>query len=121
MSAEPLIALREVRKSYGSVAVLKGVSLDVRKGGVVCIIGPSGSGKSTILRCINGLTPIDGGTIRVGGFQVERLRNERACVPLRQQVAMVFQQYNLFPHRTVLQNSDDGTHPGAAGGSPRGP
>jgi polar amino acid transport system ATP-binding protein len=71
---------------------------------VVCIIGPSGSGKSTILRCINGLVPIDRGTIRVGSFAVEKLRSDRQLVPLRHQVAMVFQQYNLFPHRTVLDN-----------------
>jgi polar amino acid transport system ATP-binding protein len=101
---EPLIALRDVRKSFGTFEVLKGVSLDVQRGGIVCIIGPSGSGKSTILRCINGLIPIDSGTIRVGRFHVETLKNERDFVPLRREVAMVFQQYNLFPHRTVLEN-----------------
>jgi polar amino acid transport system ATP-binding protein len=101
---EPLIALHDVRKSFGTVEVLKGVSLDVQRGGIVCIIGPSGSGKSTILRCINGLIPIDSGTIRVGRVRVETLKSERDFVPLRREVAMVFQQYNLFPHRTVLEN-----------------
>jgi len=98
------IELHNVQKSFGSLNVLNGVSLNVRDGGVVCIIGPSGSGKSTILRCINGLTRINGGTIRVGDFAVETLNTDRALIPLRHQVAMVFQQYNLFPHRTVLQN-----------------
>jgi len=100
----PLIEMRDVHKSFGNYAVLKGISLSVADGGVVCIIGPSGSGKSTILRCINGLVPIDSGTIRVGNFAVETLKTEKALVPLRHEVAMVFQQYNLFPHRTVLQN-----------------
>jgi polar amino acid transport system ATP-binding protein len=103
-AAAPLIAFDDVHKSFGGLAVLKGVSLEVREGQVVCIIGPSGSGKSTLLRCANGLVPIDRGTITVGEFQVERLRTERSLVPLRHQVAMVFQQYNLFPHRTVLEN-----------------
>jgi polar amino acid transport system ATP-binding protein len=99
-----LIEIRNVHKSFGSNDVLKGVSLSVKDGGVVCIIGPSGSGKSTILRCINGLIPIDSGIIRVGSFAVEKLKSDRELVPLRHQVAMVFQQYNLFPHRTVLDN-----------------
>ncbi len=103
-SSAPLIELRDVHKSFGSIEVLKGVSMSVRDGGVVCIIGPSGSGKSTILRCINGLITIDRGTVRVGSFAVETLKKDKELVPLRHEVAMVFQQYNLFPHRTVLQN-----------------
>ncbi|MBZ9854999.1 amino acid ABC transporter ATP-binding protein [Mesorhizobium sp. CA13] len=103
-SSRPFIEMRDVRKSFGAVNVLNGVSLSVRDGGVVCVIGPSGSGKSTILRCMNGLTPINGGSIRVGDFAVETLKTDRALIPLRHQVSMVFQQYNLFPHRTVLQN-----------------
>jgi polar amino acid transport system ATP-binding protein len=101
---DPLISFEDVHKSFGRTEVLKGVSLQVREGQVICIIGPSGSGKSTLLRCVNGLLPIDRGRIRVDGFQVDRLRTERSLLPLRHQVAMVFQQYNLFPHRTVLQN-----------------
>ena len=100
---EPLIELRDVRKSFGPSPVLNGISLAVPPGGVMCVIGPSGSGKSTLLRCINGLLPIDSGSIRVGSHAVHRLR-EREFVALRREVPMVFQQYNLFPHRTVLQN-----------------
>jgi polar amino acid transport system ATP-binding protein len=102
--SKPFIEMRNVKKSFGTFPVLKGVNLSVRDGGVICVIGPSGSGKSTILRCINGLTPIDEGSIRVGDFAVETMRSDRELIPLRHQVAMVFQQYNLFPHRTVLQN-----------------
>ena len=102
---QPMIEMHDVHKSFGCGAgAERGEPGRGRGGGVVCIIGPSGSGKSTILRCINGLVPIDRGRIRVGSFQVETLRSDRALVGLRQSVAMVFQQYNLFPHRTALQN-----------------
>ena len=99
-----ILTFTDVWKSYGDSEVLKGISLTVRERAVVCIIGPSGSGKSTLLRCANVLVPIDSGTIRVGRFEVEKLKTERSLVPLRHEIAMVFQQYNLFPHRTVLQN-----------------
>ncbi|MGA0563706.1 amino acid ABC transporter ATP-binding protein [Ancylobacter sp. VNQ12] len=102
--ANALIELDAVTKSFASFEVLKGISLSVKDGEAVCIIGPSGSGKSTILRCINGLIPIDGGSIRVGEIEVHKLRSEKEMRPLRHRVAMVFQQYNLFPHRTALQN-----------------
>ncbi|NES21123.1 MAG: amino acid ABC transporter ATP-binding protein [Symploca sp. SIO3E6] len=101
---DPLISIYDIHKSFGDTEVLKGISLDVGKGDVVCIIGPSGSGKSTILRCINALVPINSGSIRVGEFQVHQLRTEREKIPLRRMVSMVFQQYNLFPHRTALEN-----------------
>jgi polar amino acid transport system ATP-binding protein len=84
--------------------VLKGVSMSVARGGVVCIIGPSGSGKSTLLRCINGLVPIKRGTIRVANFDVHTLQTDAEKIALRKEVSMVFQQYNLFPHKTALQN-----------------
>lgn len=103
-TARPIVELRNVYKRFGNAEVLKGVSLAVHPGEVVCIIGPSGSGKSTILRCINGLVAIDEGELRVGEFDVKALTTEALRVPLRHEVAMVFQQYNLFPHRTVLQN-----------------
>ncbi|UVV70822.1 amino acid ABC transporter ATP-binding protein (plasmid) [Brucella anthropi] len=99
-----MIEISNIRKSFGHVKVLNGISMTVQRGNVVCIIGPSGSGKSTLLRCINALVPIDAGTIRVGEFQVEKLQTEKQLVPLRHKVSMVFQQYNLFPHRTVLEN-----------------
>jgi polar amino acid transport system ATP-binding protein len=99
-----IVSIHDVHKSFGAVEVLKGVSLDVPKGGVICIIGPSGSGKSTLLRCINGLVPINQGSIRVAGFDVPALKTDQEKIALRKEVSMVFQQYNLFPHKTALQN-----------------
>ncbi|HKO08479.1 MAG TPA: amino acid ABC transporter ATP-binding protein [Alphaproteobacteria bacterium] len=101
---KPIVSIRDVHKSFGAVEVLKGVSMDVQKGEVVCIIGPSGSGKSTLLRCINGLVPIDKGAIRVAAYEVHKLMKDKELLALRREVAMVFQQYNLFPHKTALQN-----------------
>jgi polar amino acid transport system ATP-binding protein len=99
---QPLISIRDVHKSFGQNEVLKGVSMDVAKGEVVCIIGPSGSGKSTLLRCINALIPIDRGSIRVHGQEVHDPALDKLA--LRRKVGIVFQQYNLFPHKTALQN-----------------
>jgi polar amino acid transport system ATP-binding protein len=103
-NASPIVSIRDVHKSFGHVEVLKGVSMDVPKGGVICIIGPSGSGKSTLLRCVNGLVPINSGSIRVGAFDVQSLTTDKQMIALRKVVSMVFQQYNLFPHKTALQN-----------------
>jgi polar amino acid transport system ATP-binding protein len=103
-SPEPIVVVHDVHKSFGQVEVLKGVSFTVARGGVVCIIGPSGSGKSTLLRCINGLVPIERGSIRVGNFDVHALLTDREKIALRKEVSMVFQQYNLFPHKTALEN-----------------
>ena len=100
----PLVSVRDVHKSFGHVEVLKGVSMDVQKGEAICIIGPSGSGKSTLLRCINGLVPINSGTIRVRDFEVQSLKTDHEKIALRKEVSMVFQQYNLFPHKTALDN-----------------
>lgn len=102
--ATPLVQLRDVHLTFGANAVLKGIDLDVRRGKAVTIIGPSGSGKSTILRCITGLLRPERGQIRVGGTSVETLRSEDELIGLRKRVGFVFQQYNLFPHLTVLQN-----------------
>src|SRR5258708_5201137 len=99
---DPIVSIRDVHKSFGPLEVLKGVSLDVAKGKVICIIGPSGSGKSTLLRCINALVPIDKGSIVVKGQEVHDPTLDR--LELRKKVGIVFQQYNLFPHRTALQN-----------------
>jgi polar amino acid transport system ATP-binding protein len=99
---EPIVSIRDVHKSFGSLEVLKGVSLNVAKGEVVCVIGPSGSGKSTLLRCINALVPIDKGSIVVKGQEVHDPKLDKLA--LRKKVGMVFQQYNLFPHRDALQN-----------------
>lgn len=101
-SEEVAVVIQDLHKSYGDAEVLKGVSLTVRKGEVVCIIGPSGSGKSTLIRCINALTPFDRGSIRVFGIDVHDPQLDKLA--LRRRVGMVFQQYNLFPHRTALQN-----------------
>ena len=99
---QPIVSLKDVHKSFGKVEVLKGVSLDVRKGEVVCVIGPSGSGKSTLLRCINALVPIERGSIKVEGQEVHDPALDK--LELRKKVGMVFQSYNLFPHKTALQN-----------------
>jgi len=103
-NTEPIVILRDVHKSFGRIEVLKGVSLEVPKGGVICIIGPSGAGKSTLLRCINGLVPINQGSIRVANFDVHKLKTDQEKIALRKEVSMVFQQYNLFPHKTALEN-----------------
>jgi polar amino acid transport system ATP-binding protein len=99
---QPIVKFTDVRKSFGVFEVLKGISLSVRKGEVVCIIGPSGSGKSTLIRCINALIPITSGTIHVQGIDVTDPALDKLA--LRRKVGMVFQQYNLFPHKTALQN-----------------
>lgn len=99
-----LVQLRDVHLSFGSNRVLKGIDLAVRKGDAVSIIGPSGSGKSTILRCINGLLTPERGEIHVGETAVHTLTTETARIALRKRIGFVFQQYNLFPHLTVLEN-----------------
>jgi polar amino acid transport system ATP-binding protein len=99
---QPLIRMRDVHKSFGAQPILNGISLDVMKGEVICIIGPSGAGKSTLLRCINALVPIDRGSILVAGQEVHDPKLDKLA--LRRKVGMVFQQYNLFPHRTALDN-----------------
>ncbi|MCP4565515.1 MAG: amino acid ABC transporter ATP-binding protein [Bosea sp.] len=98
----PIVSLRDVHKSFGALEVIKGISLDVGKGEVVCIIGPSGSGKSTLIRCINGLSPIQRGSIKVQGQEVNDPKLDKLA--LRRKVGIVFQQYNLFPHKTALEN-----------------
>jgi len=103
-SSDPIVDIHDVYQSFGKVEVLKGISLSVPKGGVVCIIGPSGSGKSTLLRCINGLVPIDRGSIRVAKFDVHKLLTDQEKIALRKEVSIVFQQYNLFPHKTAIEN-----------------
>jgi polar amino acid transport system ATP-binding protein len=98
----PLIRMREVRKTFRATTVIDGISIDVRKGEVICIVGPSGAGKSTLLRCINALVPIDSGSIVVAGQEVNDPKLDK--IALRRKVGIVFQQYNLFPHRTALDN-----------------
>ncbi|MDR6636106.1 polar amino acid transport system ATP-binding protein [Phyllobacterium sp. 1468] len=98
----PALRIENLKKSYGTVPVLKGINLAVENGDVVAVIGRSGSGKSTMLRCINGLEPFQEGTIEVVGHKVDQSRaNLRE---LRKEVGMVFQSYNLFPHLSVAEN-----------------
>ena len=102
MTDTPVIELRHVNKHFGQLHVLKDVSLSVRRGEVVVIIGPSGSGKSTLCRTVNRLETIDSGDILIGG---ERMPQEgRELAALRAQIGMVFQSFNLFAHMTVLDN-----------------
>ena len=101
-NAETIVSIKDVHKSFGQLEVLKGVSLDVKKGEVICVIGPSGSGKSTLIRCINGLNDIQGGQINVCGINLTDPKLDK--LELRKRVGMVFQQYNLFPHKTALEN-----------------
>jgi polar amino acid transport system ATP-binding protein len=107
-----MVSAEAVHKSFGKIAVLKGINLTVEKGEVLCLIGPSGSGKSTFLRCINHLEKIDGGSLRVQGRLVgyrdqgnrlHELREGEVCAQ-RAEIGMVFQRFNLFPHMTVLGN-----------------
>jgi len=97
-----MVVINDLHKRFGELEVLKGISLDIKKGEVVVILGPSGSGKSTILRCINRLEEPSGGHIFVDG---EEITGKKADLnKMRQKVGMVFQQFNLFPHMTALGN-----------------
>jgi len=98
----PLVEIKDIRKSFGPLEVLKGISMDVAQGDVVAIIGRSGSGKSTLLRTINGLETFDSGSISVDGTPVTG--GEKELKALRRKVGMVFQQFNLFPHLTAAEN-----------------
>lgn len=108
----PMIQLEAIHKSFGHTHVLRGISLTIDRGEVVCIIGPSGSGKSTLLRCINYLEQPEGGRIIIDGQNAYRelahgkIKNysSRQIAATREKIGMVFQQFNLFPHLTVLQN-----------------
>ena len=97
-----MIVLENVGKSYGRTAVLRDCSATVRLGEVVVVCGPSGSGKSTLIKCINGLVPIDHGTITVDGVSVTDPRTDLPA--LRTHIGMVFQNFELYPHMTALEN-----------------
>ena len=96
------ISLRGLCKSYGSHVVLNNVSLDIAEGSVVTLIGPSGSGKSTLLRCLNLLEPIDDGEIHLDGVDISIPGLD--ANPVRRRIGMVFQNFNLFPHMSVMEN-----------------
>ncbi len=102
------VEVRNAQKQYGSLEVLKDISLTVARGQIVAIIGPSGSGKSTLLRAINDLDPLTGGEVWLDGVQVNKTlphgQYEKHINAMRQQIGMVFQHFNLFPHLTVRGN-----------------
>jgi polar amino acid transport system ATP-binding protein len=97
-----MIEIKDVYKSFGALEVLKGINLTVKNGEVLSVIGGSGSGKSTLLTCINGLEPINSGTILVDGTEVHAKSTD--LNKLRRKIGIVFQQFNAFPHLTVLEN-----------------
>jgi len=98
----PLIQVQNLGKKFGDVEVLKDISVDIYKGDVVCVIGPSGSGKSTFLRCLNRLEEPTGGHILFEGVDIVDKKTD--IDKHRQKMGMVFQQFNLFPHMTILKN-----------------
>ena len=110
--SEPMVKADHVRKQFGPLQVLKGVSLEVALREVVCMVGPSGSGKSTFLRCVNHLEKIDGGRLYVDGELVGYRQENGKVYELREnevagkraEIGMVFQRFNLFPHMTALDN-----------------
>jgi octopine/nopaline transport system ATP-binding protein len=110
--SESAVSVRNLRKSFGQLEVLKGVSLEAHEGDVISILGASGSGKSTLLRCINMLEVPDGGDVLIGGEKIGLRKTRHGTEPadrgqvdrLRSQVAMVFQSFNLWSHMTILEN-----------------
>ena len=112
VTESPVLGLERINKSFGRLQVLRDVTLEVRKGEVVCIIGPSGAGKSTLLRCINHLEKVDSGTIFFEGAPIYRyvrdgktiVDPERRVEEIRSHIGMVFQSFNLYPHLTALGN-----------------
>src|SRR5271169_6003180 len=108
----PILRLENINKFFGRLQVLRDVTLEVRKGEVVCIIGPSGAGKSTLLRCINHLEKVDSGTIYFEGAPIYRyvkdgkvhVDPDRRIEEIRSHIGMVFQSFNLYPHLTALGN-----------------
>ncbi|MCH6267388.1 amino acid ABC transporter ATP-binding protein [Bacillus sp. FJAT-50051] len=97
-----MITVKNLRKSFGNLEVLKDINAEVQEKEVICVIGPSGSGKSTFLRCLNRLEEISGGEVVINGHNITDPKININKV--RQEVGMVFQQFNLFPHKTVLEN-----------------
>ena len=99
---DAIIRIRGLNKWFGDLHVLRGIDLDVKKGEKIVICGPSGSGKSTLIRCVNGLEMAQSGDLNVAS--VDLVKEPKSIRTVRSQVGMVFQQFNLFPHLTVLRN-----------------
>ncbi|MGN0650324.1 MAG: amino acid ABC transporter ATP-binding protein [Oscillospiraceae bacterium] len=99
---ETVVEVSHITKGFGDNIILNDLSLSVKKGEVVVVIGPSGCGKSTLLRCLNGLEPIQSGTVTLHGKPVEY--GKKTLTAIRQKIGMVFQSYDLFPHMNVLAN-----------------
>ncbi len=123
MTTTPVISIRGLHKSFGDLAVLNGIDIDIQIGEVVCVVGPSGSGKSTLLRCVNLLEQPTAGTVVIEGIDITDPETDVDAV--RTRIGMVFQQFNLFPHldvtgnltiaqRKVLKRSDEEAHEVAA-------
>lgn len=108
VEAEVIISACKVNKYFGDKHVLKDVDFEVRKREVVALIGPSGSGKSTLIRCLNGLEKHTSGEIYIHGHRLNPHLSIKQLIPLRRELGMVFQNFNLFPHMTVLQNIIEG-------------
>ena len=102
VAGTPIVSMKDVRKSFGSLEALRGINLEVERGEVVMVIGPSGSGKSTLIRCINRLEPITSGTILIDGAPLPE--EGKALARMRADIGMVFQSFNLFAHKSILQN-----------------
>jgi len=105
-SAVPVLQMQKINKWFGKLHVLNDVSLDVKKGDVTVLCGPSGSGKSTLLRTANGLEPIHSGSITFNGVRVDP--SHKSIRAVRRKIGIVFQNYNLFPHLTCLENATIG-------------
>src|SRR3990167_6354170 len=99
---DEVIRVKGLTKQFGTLEVLRGIDCSIQASEVVCVIGPSGSGKSTFLRCLNGLEDASGGQVLVGGVSVHDPKTDLDA--LRHEIGMVFQRFNLFPHKTVLEN-----------------
>ena len=97
-----MIKIKDLKKKYGELEVLKGISTEIKEGEVISIIGPSGSGKSTFLRCINRLEEPTSGEIKINNKNI--LERKADINKIREEVGMVFQHFNLYPHKTVLEN-----------------
>ena len=104
MSKDSIITTKDITVSFGDFQALKGISVDIKQGEIIVVLGPSGSGKSTFIRTLNRLQPHDGGTVVVDGIKIDEETSISDLKYIRSEIGFVFQQFNLFPHLTVLEN-----------------